>query len=338
MAGLSFYAQTRFAEHLSVMTTPKEDIEVVGINIVGKNSIFGTLGEYSVSYFPSNTTQKGVAWSIVQGTEYAAISGEGIVVLNDQANESTIRIRATSLHNSSVYSDFTLTATYNSSGVGKEMLAFCNRVFADRGTLLYGDNLSTQDAYIGHTELLGVAPQLDFLGYKLDDNGGLLKLYSFNQVYDCSVFTGLTVRDGRIVPLGTGGKMEWNAQFRSSGHALTKLLYDGPLNGYNSAESVFVLNLMGGIDNPTHFFYQRNYFCVEHGRSQTVSFYMEGLNKVQVEVIPDNEINTYVKSLMLNGMDAAGSQVSGIDNWNAGMTGDTAFIKIYNGFNLILGA
>ena len=338
MAGLSFYAQTRFAEHLSVMTTPKEDIKVVGINIVGKNSIFGTLGEYSVSYFPGNTTQKGVTWSIVQGGEYAAISGEGIVVLNDQADESTIRIRATSVHNSSVYSDFTLTGTYNSSGVGKEMLAFCNRVAADKGTLLYGDNLSTQDAYLGHSELLGAAPQLDFLGYKLDGNGGLLKLYSFNQAYDCSTLTGITVQDGRIVPLGTEGKMGWNAQFRSGGQALTKLLYDGPLNGYNSAQSVFVLNMMGGIDNPTHFFYQRNYFCVEHGTSRTVSFYLEGLNKIQVEVIPDNEINAYVKSLLLNGTDARGSQVSGIDSWNAGMTGDTAFVKIYNGFNLILGA
>lgn len=338
MAGLSFYAQTKFSEHLSIMTTPKEDIEVVGINIVGKNSIFGTLGEYSVSYFPNNTTQKGVTWSIVQGGEYAAISGEGILVLNDRADESTIRIRATSIHDASVYSDFTLTATYNSSGVGKEMIAFCNRVAADKGILLYGDNLSTQDAYIGHTELLGIAPQLDFLGYKLDGNGGLLKLYSFNQAYDCFTFTDITVQDGKIVPLNAGGKMEWSAQFRSGSHALTKLLYDGPLNGYNSAQSVFVLNMMGGMNNPTHFFYQRNYFCVEHGASQTVSFYQEGLDKVQVEVGPDNEINTYVKRLMLNGTDAAGNQVSGIDSWNAGMAGDTAFIKIYNGFNLILGA
>lgn len=67
------------------------------------------------SYFPANTTQRDVVWSIESGSEYASISGTTLTILSG-ASGNDVTIKCTSTSNSTIIDEKTITVTYNEEG------------------------------------------------------------------------------------------------------------------------------------------------------------------------------------------------------------------------------
>lgn len=88
-------------------------VNVEGISITGPDSTNEITTQYGVSYTPSDTTQKGVAWSIESGSDYASIdSSTGILTVKSGANASPVTIKAASVYNSSVTTTKSITVSY----------------------------------------------------------------------------------------------------------------------------------------------------------------------------------------------------------------------------------
>ena len=97
----------------------KVDIDITGLGILGPadvNDVSNT-AQFQVTYSPSNTTQRGIIWSVVSGSDYASIDEKGQLTVKGGANGSTVKIRATSKDNSSVYAEKSVTVTYKIASV-----------------------------------------------------------------------------------------------------------------------------------------------------------------------------------------------------------------------------
>ena len=90
-----------------------DTIKVTSITISG-DSIVNTESNsatYSVAYTPSDTTQKGVTWSIESGGDYATIDQSGVLTVK---GTGSVVIKATSKYNSAVVARKTVSTTlYN---------------------------------------------------------------------------------------------------------------------------------------------------------------------------------------------------------------------------------
>ena len=91
-----------------------EEIPLVSLTISGADSVSnGNTSTYSVSYTPSNTTERGVSWSVSQGNEYATINQGGkLSVLPSATEERQVTIRATSTKREDVYAEKVVSVRY----------------------------------------------------------------------------------------------------------------------------------------------------------------------------------------------------------------------------------
>jgi hypothetical protein len=84
--------------------------------ISGSDTATGTTSNYTVALTPSNTTQTGVTWSIVSGSDYASIdSSTGVLTVKSGASNSSVTIQATSTANASIVATKVVTVTYSAS-------------------------------------------------------------------------------------------------------------------------------------------------------------------------------------------------------------------------------
>ena len=97
----------------------KVDIDITGLGILGPSTVndVSNTAQFQVTYSPSNTTQRSIAWSVVSGSDYASIDEKGLLTVKGGANGSTVKIRATSKDNSSVYAEKSVTVTYKIASV-----------------------------------------------------------------------------------------------------------------------------------------------------------------------------------------------------------------------------
>lgn len=95
------------------------EIALTGLVISGDSTVNSdsNTAQFSVSYTPSNTTQRGILWSVVSGSDYASIDEKGKLTVKEGANGSAVKIRATSKDNSSVYAEKSVTVTYKIASV-----------------------------------------------------------------------------------------------------------------------------------------------------------------------------------------------------------------------------
>lgn len=95
------------------------EIALTGLVISGDSTVNSdsNTAQFSVSYTPSNTTQRGILWSVVSGSDYASIDEKGLLTVKEGANGSTVKIRATSKDSSSVYAEKSVTVTYKIASV-----------------------------------------------------------------------------------------------------------------------------------------------------------------------------------------------------------------------------
>ena len=97
----------------------KVDIDITGLGILGPSTVndVSNTAQFQVTYSPSNTTQRSITWSMVSGSDYASIDEKGLLTVKGGANGSTVKIRATSKDNSSVYAEKSVTVTYKIASV-----------------------------------------------------------------------------------------------------------------------------------------------------------------------------------------------------------------------------
>lgn len=71
----------------------------------------------SVNYYPIYASDKGVTWSLLEGSDYASITGnEGSLIVKENANNSKIKVRATLNANNNIFADKEYTVTFNQNG------------------------------------------------------------------------------------------------------------------------------------------------------------------------------------------------------------------------------
>lgn len=95
------------------------DVALTSLSITGSSSVSNADNEtqFGVTYSPSNTTQRGVTWSIASGSDYASIDQNGLLTVKNGASSNTVKIRATSKVNTSIFADKSVTVTYKAAAV-----------------------------------------------------------------------------------------------------------------------------------------------------------------------------------------------------------------------------
>lgn len=97
--------------------TPSQGVDIAGLEIVHESSYTGISAQLGVKYAPSYTSQKGVTWSITDGSSYASInSSTGLVTILENAS-GMVTVRVTSTANQSIYADASFMVTYDSTPV-----------------------------------------------------------------------------------------------------------------------------------------------------------------------------------------------------------------------------
>lgn len=84
-----------------------ESIAISGLATVNTSSNKAT---YSVAYTPTNTTQKGVTWSLESGGEYATIDSLGTLTVK---GSGSVTIKAVSKHNTAVTAKKVVSVVFN---------------------------------------------------------------------------------------------------------------------------------------------------------------------------------------------------------------------------------
>lgn len=93
--------------------TPSSNVPLVSIAIVGPATVTGTEADFSVTYEPSNTSQRGVLWSITSGESYATINEQtGKLTVLPGASAASVTIKAESRYNDNVVATKSVTVTY----------------------------------------------------------------------------------------------------------------------------------------------------------------------------------------------------------------------------------
>lgn len=91
---------------------------VTGVHITCNDNYIGTQYRLSCQFTPLKTNQRNVVWSIVSGSDYAAIdSTTGLLTIFESANNNYITVKCTSAHNSSIYDTKQIMLLYKRSAI-----------------------------------------------------------------------------------------------------------------------------------------------------------------------------------------------------------------------------
>lgn len=95
------------------------DVEVESISISGSATVNTSSNKatYSVDYTPTNTTQKGVTWSLESGGEYATIDSMGTLTVK---GSGSVTIKAVSKYNEAVTAKKVVSVVFNEVQEGNE--------------------------------------------------------------------------------------------------------------------------------------------------------------------------------------------------------------------------
>lgn len=109
--------------------TPVKNVPVIEFHIKEIDEILGSQ-QMEIDYLPSNTSQREVTWSIVEGEEYAIINpNDGWV--NTIAN-GTIVVRAVSVYNQDIYDEISVNVNTNDV-IDIDWIGTCGGNYLDLG-------------------------------------------------------------------------------------------------------------------------------------------------------------------------------------------------------------
>lgn len=355
-----------FADANLGKVTLKDDVPVHSLSIIAPNMINGTSYKIGLSFYPINTNQRDVTWSIVSGNDFATIdSSNGLLLIKEGASNANVTIKVVSTNNPDVSAMKDIIVSYSETSILSD---FLSRVESDGGTLIYGSVSETLEAYNNHIQLLGGNPRLDYLAYKGSPSSPE-KLYSVDSTFDINSMTGIII-DTSEKKLKTSSigcvYFDKDDGYSDTDNALTKILYDGnvPNVTTSSDSSCFVLGLLAGVTDAiiststgkkcwNALFYQQkrlNIFAdIESKNNKNPkgkNFPTENLYKLFVEVNKNktsSQISTdYVISCIVNDKEVSLSDGCN-DYWAySDKTGNDGLlrhsrIKIYPNFNLVIG-
>ncbi|MDO4802204.1 MAG: Ig-like domain-containing protein [Prevotellaceae bacterium] len=141
-----FVPGVSFADNnLGKVTIKENDVPVTGISIVGESEVKNenNSAKYDVYYTPSNTSQKGVSWSIVSGSEFAAIDQSGRISV---VGDGDVTIKATSKVNPNI------TAEKNIHVETSDTVWYYNTLDADQGRTNISADILVSD---GNLDIVG---------------------------------------------------------------------------------------------------------------------------------------------------------------------------------------
>ena len=97
----------------------KVDIDITGLGILGPSTVndVSNTAQFQVTYSPSNTTQRSETWSVVSGSDYASIDGNGKLTVKSNAKGSEVKVSATSTDKPNIYAEKSVNVTYFSAEV-----------------------------------------------------------------------------------------------------------------------------------------------------------------------------------------------------------------------------
>lgn len=97
----------------------KVDIDITGLGILGPSTVndVSNTAQFQVTYSPSNTTQRSITWSVVSGSDYASIDGNGKLTVKSNAKGNEVKVRATSTDKPNIYAEKSVNVTYSSAEV-----------------------------------------------------------------------------------------------------------------------------------------------------------------------------------------------------------------------------
>lgn len=245
--------------------TISQQVPVTGISIVGNEVVRGESSQYTISYSPLNTSQRGVVWSVEQGSAYATINQNGLLTILQGASSSAVTIKAVSTHNAEVVTTKVLQVTYFKELVpiykleNKTFTASSPSVINTNKTLM--DNVNTKwtlfvDLSIGEkpsnmpqSELVSIFKGTDSIeiGYPVYNNGS--KFLCFYDGSSTRKLVSITTenwkcairRDGETISYSLDGKTWVNAS-TTQGTNTNPLSFGGIINnsspGYYANGSV----------------------------------------------------------------------------------------------------
>lgn len=88
------------------------DTAPASLQIVSDDSYVGWKKQLYVRFFPVNTALRGVTWSITSGNAYATIDQNGVITINENADNNQIVVRVESNEQHSVYAEKTITVSF----------------------------------------------------------------------------------------------------------------------------------------------------------------------------------------------------------------------------------
>ena len=115
----------------------KVDIDITGLGILGPSTVndVSNTAQFQVTYSPSNTTQRSITWSVVSGSDYASIDGNGMLTVKSNAKGSEVKVRATSTDKPNIYAEKSVNVTYFSADVSISFQKDSIEVEAKAGTV-----------------------------------------------------------------------------------------------------------------------------------------------------------------------------------------------------------
>lgn len=130
-------------------------VDVTSFDIMTNESYIGTEALLEVGNFiPSDTSQRSVSWSVVEGGEYATIDNSGKLTILSGASNSSVSVKATSVDKPSVYATKNITVTYfkEDAGVDLTVVASNGKVWGiagrttDSGCTMVSNKYNNADA------------------------------------------------------------------------------------------------------------------------------------------------------------------------------------------------
>lgn len=104
--------------------TPVTTVELSSLTIDGPSAV-ENLAQFVAVYSPANTTQKGVTWSITSGSQYASIDSNGLLTVEEGADNDNVTIKIVSRVNPSISATKTVAVTFKTVQYGfNDLLTF----------------------------------------------------------------------------------------------------------------------------------------------------------------------------------------------------------------------
>ncbi len=121
-----------YFEMIEGIPVPLESLEIEGDNIV-----IGVSSRYTCEFTPGNATDKNIVWDIPegQGNQYAFIDSQtGILYVKQNANNSQVVIRVTSVDNPEISDTKTIRCTYDNEATQGDIRLIVNTDLAEYNT------------------------------------------------------------------------------------------------------------------------------------------------------------------------------------------------------------